>query len=117
MIQPTEFKSNTLVKEPALRAQEYYPYSRVVFPNTANGCCQGLGLHYHAAATAEGPVIGCSMGIGGVIAKIDDPDLNELSVYRLTNNGLANWSCHHTGEYGQNVNDHLTASLFELKLK
>ena len=107
MAQSTKLQSNGLVKEPALRAQEYDPSSGVIFPNIANGCPQGLGLHYHAAAAAEGPVIGSSMGTDGIIANIDDPDVNEFAGYGFTNNGLSNWPCHHTGKYGQDVNDHL----------
>ena len=109
MVQPTELKSNFLVKKPTLRAQEYYPGSGVVFPKIADGRRKGFGLHDHAAAAAEGSIIGSSMFIDSVIANIDDPDVNELSLYGLTNNRLANWPCHHTGEYGQNVNDHLVS--------
>ena len=75
MVQPTELKSNTLVKKLTLRAQEYHPSSGVVFPNIANGCHKGFGFHYHAAAAAEWPVIGSSMGIGSVIANIDEPNV------------------------------------------
>jgi hypothetical protein len=107
MAQSAELKSNALVKEPTLRAQEYNPNSGVIFANIANGSPQRFRFHYHAAAAAKGPVIGSPMGTDGIIANIDDPDFNEFAVYGFTNNGLGNWPCHHTGEYGQNVNDHL----------
>jgi hypothetical protein len=86
MVQPTELKSCFLIKKFTLGAQKYYSNSGVLLPNIVDGRRNGFGLHDHAAATAKGPVICSSMCTDSVIANIDDPDVNELSIYGLTNN-------------------------------
>jgi hypothetical protein len=106
VLQPAKLKRDFLFEDPTLGAQENYPHRWISGPNAGDGSRQGFRFHDHTAAAPKWSIIRGTMWTAGVIADVGDLDLNEFSGYGLANYAFVERPCHHTGEYGQNVNDH-----------
>ncbi len=76
----SQFVGQILVKPATSRTQEV---ERSRWIDSIDGVKQGLGLHHHARSPTKGRVVNASVDIGGLVARIVDPQVDDPALAGL----------------------------------